>query len=163
MGAIDIVAKDVTNSFNMLKGHLADFSDADMLVRPVPGANHANWQIGHLIGVEVKACALAGAAGAPTLPDDFKDRYGKDASQGDDPAKFLPKDELLKLMGQTTDALSKWAASLTADDIAKPTPPPFNGFAPTLQDLALMIGGHRTMHLGQIQVIRRKLGKKVLF
>lgn len=162
MRAIDIVAKDVTRSFEMLKNHLADFSDADMLVRPVPGANHVNWQIGHLVGVEAKTCELVGVAG-PKLPEGFRDRYNKETASSDDAAKFVKKDELLALMGQASEAIAKWVASLSDADLAKPTPPPFNSFCPTLGDLATLTASHRMMHLGQVQVIRRKLGKKVLF
>src|SRR5689334_7905218 len=129
MGAIDIVAKDISRSFDMRKNHLADFSDADMLVRPVPGANHANWQIGHLVGVEAKACELVGVAG-PKLPEGFRDRYKKEAAAGDDAAKFVKKDELLGLMAQTSEALGKWAQSLSAADLDNPMPPPFNSFCP---------------------------------
>jgi len=163
MGAIDVVATDVTRSFEMLKQHLADFTDADMLVRPVPGANHANWQIGHLVGVEAKTCQMMGADGGPKLPEGFGDRYGKASASSDDPAKFLKKDELLALMAQTTEALARWVQSLSATDLAKPTPPPFDSFCPTLADVAVLTPGHRHMHLGQVQVIRRRLGKKHLF
>ena len=38
------------NSSNMIcQGYLADLTDADLLVRPVPGANHIAWQLGHLL------------------------------------------------------------------------------------------------------------------
>ena len=33
----------------MVPMYLGDLSDADLLVRPVPGANHIAWQIGHVI------------------------------------------------------------------------------------------------------------------
>src|SRR5262249_609324 len=33
---------------------LEDLSDADLLIRPVPGANHIAWQLGHLIDSEVQ-------------------------------------------------------------------------------------------------------------
>ena len=36
----------------MLQFTLGDFSDADMLARPAPSANHAAWQLGHLIAAE---------------------------------------------------------------------------------------------------------------
>jgi hypothetical protein len=133
-----------------------------MLTRPVPGANHANWQIGHLVGVEAKTCELVGVAG-PKLPEGFRERYHKETASSDDAGKFAKKDELLALMAQTSEAIAKWVATLNDADLAKPTPPPFNSFCPTLGDLAVLTAGHRTMHLGQIQVIRRKLGKKVLF
>ena len=36
-------------------------------------------------------------------------------------------------------------------------------FAPKLANLLLLVGNHTTMHSGQFSVIRRKLGKPVLF
>ena len=62
----------------MFKMHLADLSDADLMQRPVAGANHANWQIGHLIVAETGMCTKAGATMAE-LPAGFADRYKKDS------------------------------------------------------------------------------------
>ena len=36
-----------------LHQYLADFTDAELLVRPVPGANHAAWQVGNVIGGDI--------------------------------------------------------------------------------------------------------------
>ena len=46
-------AKDVIRGlFGMndfvLNEYLKDMSDTDLLIRPVPGANHIAWQLGHL-------------------------------------------------------------------------------------------------------------------
>ena len=35
-----------------LHWYVGDFTDADLLVRPVPNANHIAWQLGHLIDSE---------------------------------------------------------------------------------------------------------------
>ena len=63
----DLLADSYAKNLEMVKMTLADFSDAEMLVRPVPGANHANWQLGHLVVSEVH---IIGALGAkmPELP-----------------------------------------------------------------------------------------------
>src|SRR6516164_195866 len=51
---------------------LADLSDADLLVRPVPGANHIAWQLGHLIAAESHlAQASLPDAKYPALPPGF--------------------------------------------------------------------------------------------
>ena len=36
-------------------------------------------------------------------------------------------------------------------------------FAPTLADLLILVSNHTLMHAGQFTVVRRKLGKPVLF
>jgi hypothetical protein len=60
-------------------------------------------------------------------------------------------------------ATVKWIRSLTEEDCNRPMPEKLHGFARTWGELAIMIPVHLAMHVGQIQVIRRKLGKPVLF
>ena len=45
---VDVLRRD-TNFVKMLLG---DMTDADLIQRPVPNANNALWQLGHLIGTE---------------------------------------------------------------------------------------------------------------
>ena len=45
----------------------------------------------------------------------------------------------------------------------RPMPEALQAFAPTVGHLAYILPSHVMMHLGQIQGIRRKLGKPVLF
>jgi len=42
-------------------------------------------------------------------------------------------------------------------------PKEFQKFAPKLVNLLLLVSNHTTMHAGQFTVVRRKLGKPVLF
>ena len=44
----DLIADIYRRQGQLLAGHLADFSEADMLVRPAESANHAAWQVGRL-------------------------------------------------------------------------------------------------------------------
>ena len=49
MNARDAIKLNI-NSANMIcQGYLADLTDAELLIRPVPGANHIAWQLGHLL------------------------------------------------------------------------------------------------------------------
>ena len=43
------------------------------------------------------------------------------------------------------------------------TPQPLQGFAPTVGHLLYVHAPHLNMHIGQLQVIRRTLGKPILF
>ena len=43
MNAKDALKKTLKSTQGMLEMYLSDLSDADLLVRPVPGANHAAW------------------------------------------------------------------------------------------------------------------------
>jgi hypothetical protein len=53
--------------------------------------------------------------------------------------------------------------SLTEADLGTSTPEQIKRFAPTFGDMPYMAVAHACMHMGQFQVIRRKLGKPILF
>lgn len=156
----DFLAASLQSSLGMLKMHLGDLSDADLLLRPVPGANHANWQVGHLIAAETMMMVKAGAT-MPELPAGFAERYSKDTVKIDDPAKFANKTELIALFEKTRAGSVAFAKSLSPAQLTAPSP--FPDWFPTLADFVGLGATHIAMHLGQIQVLRRKLGKPILF
>ena len=47
----EILADIYRQQGHSLAAHLGDFSEGDMLVRPAEKANHAAWQLGHLVGI----------------------------------------------------------------------------------------------------------------
>ena len=163
MATTDLIATELTGNLEMLKHHLADFNDADMMVRPVPNANHAAWQLGHLVAFEAMLCGMYAPASAPKLPADAKQTYGKEGAPSDDAARFFKKDEALQMLSQARAGLVAWVKTLSEADLAKPGPAEFKGWVTSIGDLLMKVPGHTTMHVGQFQVIRRKLGKPLLF
>lgn len=162
MTAIDILVKNIEVTLSWLKWTVADISDAELLTRPCEGANHANWQLGHLVA----GCndMMSIVKGLPIeLPAGFAEKYGKGTHVENDPAKFARKDEIIALLDKVHAAAVVGIKSLTAEDLSRPSPESFKEYAPTVADVALLLGQHLQMHMGQFQVIRRKLGKPVLF
>ena len=43
----------------MVESYLSDLTPEEMMVRPAPGANHAAWQLGHLISAERRLVEVA--------------------------------------------------------------------------------------------------------
>jgi uncharacterized damage-inducible protein DinB len=163
MSTLELAADLLARDLDMLKMTLSDLSDADMLVRPAAGANHAAWQLGHLASAESwMVNAVAPGAGGE-LPAGFADRFSKEAAKTDDPAAFPKKAELIDAFEKVRSATIRWVKGLTDADLARPGPEKMRNFAPTVGHLILMTPVHTTMHTGQFQVIRRKLGKPVLF
>jgi hypothetical protein len=156
------LATQLQASIGLLSMHLSDMSDGDLLVRPVPNANHANWQLGHLAVAESNMLSLCGIP-MPALPAGMAEKYSKEASKSDDPATFLNKEQLAALLQSIRNGSVAWAKSATQEQLAAPTAEKLRGFAPTCGDLLAMLTAHDAMHMGQIQVIRRKLGKPILF
>ena len=163
MNPLELTADMLTRNLEMLKATLADFSDADMLIRPTPGANHAAWQLGHLATSETRMLNLVAPGAAADLPDEFTSRFTKETTSSDDPAGFPGKQELLEAMGKVRAASVRWVKRLSPADLDRSTPERLHGFAPTIGHFTQMLPLHATMHIGQFQVIRRKLGKPILF
>lgn len=159
----EVTADLLKGNLEMFKGTIADFSDADMLVRPCPGANHPTWQIGHVINSEWSMLNMLKPGSAPELPAGFAEKFKKETAKNDDPNFFPTKAELLEIFSKVRAATIAWASSLSPADLQKPTPEKMKSWAPTTAHLVAMIPAHVMMHVGQFQVSRRKLGKPVLF
>lgn len=164
MTPVELIADSLTGNFHMLKFTLADFSDQEMLVRPVPTANHALWQLGHLAVSERRfLVTVAGEEAAPPPPAEWGTKFTAETTKNDEAAFFPKRDEVLAYYEQVRNKAAAWVRSLSEADLQKPTSGRMASFAPTFGHLALMFANHASMHLGQFQVIRRKLGKPVLF
>jgi hypothetical protein len=142
--------------------YVEDLTDAELLVRSAPGANHIAWQLGHAIG-GVRELLVALGRDAPALPDGFGAAYTRETAASDDPAKFAAKAEYLALM-ERMKAASLAAVDATADsELDAPGPEEMRVYAPTVGAVLMMLGSHWLMHAGQFVPIRRKLGKPPLF
>ena len=159
----ELMSDVLTRDREILKMTVADFSEEDMLARPVAGANHAAWQIGHLVA---SAVHLVGAVAPDVIPAPlakFGEKFSGKTANVDDAGFYPGKAELLEAFAQAYGAAANWVRTLTLEDLSRPTPGRIADFAPTVGHIALMLGGHIMMHVGQMQVIRRRLGKPLLF
>ncbi len=101
MTQIELMSEVLAKDPGFMGMTLGDFSDADMLVRPTPAANHAAWQIGHLIVSETGMINSIKPGAMPELPAGFKEKFTKETTKTNDPSSFPKKAELLDLFGKT--------------------------------------------------------------
>jgi len=158
----DHLATSLKGSMEMVKMTLADMTDGELLTRPVAGANHGNWQIGHLIKSEAAIVAMVGGK-VVELPEKFGDLYAQSKTNLDGAENFLTKDVLLATFEKVRAAAIEFAQTATPEQFATQSPEHIRRLAPTVLDLVQLLIGHTAMHIGQIQVLRRKLGKPILF
>jgi hypothetical protein len=163
MNINDLVADVLARNLEFAKKTVADLSDADLMVRPAPGANHAMWQLGHLIVSEKGLISALKPGSMPELPAGFEQRFTPETCKSDDPNAFVKKSDLIDALTKVRSATIKWATGLTLKDMDQPTPERMRQWVPTVGHLATMLPVHVAMHIGQIQVLRRKLGKPILF
>jgi hypothetical protein len=161
--AKNIIKQSLGSAAFCVNSYLDDLSDEDLLIRPVPGANHMAWQLGHLISAEHELINTVCPDSMPALPGGFSERYTKETSKLDDPSAFHTKDHYLKLMEQqragTLAALDK-----TSDpDLERAAPEQIREYCPTVGDTFALQATHWMMHSGQWVIVRRKLGRPPLF
>lgn len=161
MTAKDVFSMTLASAQFVTTTYLSDLSDADLLVRPLPGMNHVAWQLGHLICAEHKFLTQLGH-NLPELPVGFAAAHSKETAGVDDASKFARKADYLTLMKKMHDATLSAIRATPDADLNKPGPEAMRAYAPTVGAVFNLIGTHEFMHHGQFVALRRKLGKPVV-
>ena len=163
MTQIELAADVLQRNLELLKTTLADFSDTELLVRPAPSANHAAWQLGHLATSESNLLNAVRPGAVTPVPPAFAEKFNKQTAAIDDPSFFPKKAQLLDTLLNLRTATVAWVKTLTPVDLDQPMPEKYRARIATVGHLLAMLPSHVAMHVGQFQVIRRKLGKPLLF
>ena len=129
MNARDAILTALGGTQAMMPTYLGDLSDADLLVRPVPNANHTAWQIGHLISSEKFLLGEHLAASYPQFPTGFDDLHSGKNSKVDQDKGFLTKVQYLELFNQVRNATKAAVAKLGDADFDKHCKGPMEKFA----------------------------------
>jgi hypothetical protein len=161
MTAKDAIKTALIGTQSLVPMYLSELSDADLLVRPAPRANHIAWQLGHVISSEVEHLSgqLPGAQ-YPELPAGFAAQHRAENSvkeQG-----FCSRQQYLDLFQKVRQATLANVDRLADADLDRANTGPLSQFAPTIGAL-LLVSNHTLMHAGQFTVVRRLLGKPVIF
>jgi uncharacterized damage-inducible protein DinB len=163
MNAKDAIRTALQSSQHLLGWYLSDLSDEDLLIRPVPNANHIAWQLGHLIASEARLAGLLPGVTYPELPAGFADQHNKAAAALEPPRGFKTKAEYLALFQRVRETTLGALNKLSEADLDRPNSGEIAKFAPTVGAMLLLVSNHVLMHAGQFSVVRRKLGKPILF
>ena len=163
MNAKDALRGALKANHDILKMYLADLSDADLLVRPVPNANHIAWQLGHLISAEARFQTMVPGGQPVELPAGFDKQHNKETAAAQAPAGFRTKQEYLDLFDRVRNATMAALDRVADADLDKPIEGQIARLAPNVGALFFLLANHEMMHAGQFTVVRRKLGKPVLF
>jgi hypothetical protein len=161
MTAKEAIRSSIEFSFMVTETYVKDLSDAELMVRSVPGTNHAAWQLGHLI-VSNHGMAEKLGHNVPALPENFAEAHTKETATSDDPKKFFGQVEYMRLM-QVSKEVALAAVDATPEaQLDAPSPEPMRAYAPTVGGILNLLGAHWLMHAGQLVPIRRKLGRDIL-
>ncbi len=146
----------------VVNSYLADLTDEELLVRPLPGANHIAWQLGHLVSSERYLIDMVAPGKLEPLPPGFDAAHKKDTAGSDDAAQFRSKEEYLSLARQVRAGTLRALDEMTPEELDRPVEkmPPVVKVA---GDMFLFVSMHWLMHAGQWAIVRRKLGRPPLF
>jgi uncharacterized damage-inducible protein DinB len=164
MNAIELITRLLVGSGETLKMTLADFTDAEMLQRPCPGANHPLWQLGHLCVAETNIGNMIKPGSMPELPAGLAGRFeNKKTNHVDDPQQLAGKAQLLEVFTKARQATIASLKTFSEADLDAPGPERIRRLAATVGEAFALNAQHVMMHVGQMQAARRKLAKPILF
>ena len=162
MNAKDVLRQNVEFGHMVTRAYVDDLTDAELLVRSVPGANHIAWQLGHIVTGTQHMLGMLGHQG-PALPEGFAAAYNAETAKSDDAAKFAAKAEYVALLEQLKTAVLAAIDATPESALEQPAPEAMREYAPTVAAALGVVALHGLMHAGQFIPIRRKLGKPPLF
>ena len=156
------IAYSLRSSKLMFHRYLDDLKPEEFQHRPCLGANNALWIIGHLTCIDRAQLEKLEAHSLPELPAGFKERFAttKAAATGTT-ADFGSPSDLIRHYDEHRDLLIKTVEQLPDGVLSSPPPSTSPLFADRGESL-LFIGLHTAMHLGQLSIIRRSLGRPPL-
>jgi hypothetical protein len=164
MKAKDVVKIALQSNLDSLQMIVGDLSDDDIKVRAVPKANNIAWQLAHLCTAE--SFLLGGQLPGvqyPAVPKAIAELGNERSGKEDPPGGYLPKAQYLDCLGKLRAATIAAVEKLKDEDFDRATTNVMAKYAPTLGALLILTANHTLMHGGQFTVVRRALGKPVVF
>jgi uncharacterized damage-inducible protein DinB len=124
--------------------------------------NHIAWQLGHMLMAERHWMESVEPGTSPPLPENFEAGHGRDKTNVDDPALYLPVAKYRELREAQREATLAILDKLTDEQLAAPPrDEQMRKFMGSVANMFNLIGTHALMHSGQFVAVRRKLGKPV--
>lgn len=161
MTAKDVIRDVIEFAHRVTKIYLSDFTDGDLLIRPMPGMNHTAWLLGHLICSEHSIMTRIGVV-MPDLPPGFAENYTDQTSRSDDPKLFTTKAQYFSLWETNRAAILTALDATTEAELTETAPESMHRYADTVAAAFRHVGTHELMHAGQFVALRRKLAKPQL-
>lgn len=157
----DLIREQLQTARYVMSVYIQDLSDQELQHRPVSGAHHAAWQLGHLIMSEARMMEGVEPGSGVAFPEGFEAAHAKELSPGSE-GKAFPKSVYERLMTEQRAKTLALLGELPEEALAQPAPEWVRSYAPFVGSVFVTIAGHELMHSGQVAVIRRALGKPVV-
>jgi hypothetical protein len=152
----DVLVHSLTATKLMIERFTADLMPGEYLHRPTPRANCAAWTVGHLALSDRHVLKQFGAE-LPPIPEGFEHRFSRDEGcpQAED---FGDVSAIVPVFNAHRTKLIDVIRDVPPEQLAKSMEKPHPMFK-TLGEYVSFMSAHTAMHVGQITIIRRSLGR----
>ena len=155
-----IIGKFLRGTDVLLARYLDDLTDDECHRQPAPGVNSAAWVMGHLALIDRRALSMLGVE-SPELPTGFGEKFGATKHPAGDQSHLGDPGELRRLCRDYRARLISAVEAAPDEALVKPLEKP-SAIAATVGEFAAFMGQHAALHLGQVTVLRRSLGRAVV-
>jgi hypothetical protein len=178
MNSVQLLEELLATARIVTERYLEDLSFEEICLTPGIGANPIAWQLGHLILSEVEMIEQLSKDNPFPFPLAFQQLHrkpGLDHSGGlipsdrgmwqpwiDEVQGLFSKETYVSLLQISRSKSIEVLRKLTLEELTKPAPEPMAKYTKTWASVFVMIGLHETQHAGQIAVLRRSLGRRVV-
>jgi uncharacterized damage-inducible protein DinB len=155
----EAIAYSLRTSKLMFHRFIDDLKPEEFLHRPCLGANCAAWIVGHLARTDRNQLKSLRSAGLPEVSEPFLEQFAATrAAATGTTADFGPPQELVRLFDLHRDLLTERVKEMSREELTSAPPWPSPLFTDWSEAL-LFMGLHTSMHMGQLSMIRRSLGR----
>lgn len=155
----DVLIHNLTATQLMVQRFTADLPPSEYLHRPAEKANCAAWTVGHL-ALSARHVLTQLGAPLPSLPEGFDRRFSREEGcpQAGDFGEIAA---IIPVFNEHRTRLIDAVRHTTTEQLDRPLEKPHPMFK-TLGEYVSFMSAHTAMHVGQITIIRRSLGKAPL-
>lgn len=143
---------------------IANITDEQFALQPLPGVHHPAWIVGHLAVVIDFVPAMLGQEKA--LPDTWRALCGPGTKDQADPSLYPSKAELWEALVRGHQRAAEAVAAASPEVLARPNPTGVQqlaGFKTVGELVFALLTSHEAIHLGQLSFWRRCVGLPALF
>lgn len=147
----------------MLKSFLADLEPDEWFWMPHEGVTNIVWQVGHIAAAQYGLCMVRTRGEQVTdqllIPKELRERYGRASTPSADPAANVDPREVLRVLDAIGEHAYSELALLDDELLDVPLNDPHPLFATALGAVEFS-ASHELMHIGQVVLLRRLMGRK---
>ncbi|WP_425614490.1 DinB family protein [Anatilimnocola sp. NA78] len=159
---LDLAIKQIEFARTYLLTMLIDFAEDEWFQMPAGASTHLAWQIGHLAMAQYGLVLFRQRGRQPEdlqlMTSSFRKQFSRGTTPDPDPAKNPPAVEIRATFDRVYHQAMIELPNIDPATLDEPIDMPYAAYATKYGSL-LFCSHHEMLHVGQIGVLRRLLGK----